>query len=81
MTSGNSVTNSFKKLVRMWSGPSALWGFNPCSSFHIPSLSTVKVCMSGNKLLPIDGRLVEFSSEKTLLNWLFRIVTFILGSL
>ena len=80
MASANSVANSFKNLVGMRSGPSALLGsnprFNPCSNFPIPSLLTVKVGMSGNKLLPIDGRLVEVSLEKTLLNWPFRIVTY-----
>ena len=41
MAGANSVANSFNNLMGMWSGPSALWGFNPCSSFLTPSLLTV----------------------------------------
>ena len=78
MVGDNLVANSFKNLEGMWSGPSALY---PCSSFHSPSLSTVKVFISENKILPTDGRLVEASSEKKLMSCLFRIVAFILGSL
>ena len=76
-----SAANSFRNLVGMWSGPSALWGFRPCISFKTPAWSTLNECISGNLLPFMAGIYTDVSYVMTLLNCSFIMVALVLGSL
>ena len=72
---------SLRNLVGMLSGPEALWGFRPFSSFFTPSMPISKAGTSGYGLGSSEGKVDESSSMKARANLSLKMLALTWGSL